>query len=48
MKIFPILCVASESQKTKEVAHKPEILKFQPVYNITAKFHKQLPYFQGR
>jgi hypothetical protein len=23
-------------------AHKPGILEFQPVYNITAKFHKQL------
>ena len=42
MKIFPILCDTSRSQKFKMVAHKSEILISQPVYNINAKFQKQL------
>ena len=48
MKIFSIQCDASGSQKSKMAAHKPEILISHPVCNITAKFQKQLPCFQGR
>ena len=48
MKIFPILCDTSRSQKSKMAANKPEIRISQPVYNITAKSQKQLLCFQGR
>ena len=43
MKLFTILCGSSGSQKSKMVAHKPEILISQLVYNITAEFQRQLP-----
>ena len=44
--LFFILCGASESQKSKMAAHKPEILISQHVYNIAEKFQRQHPCFQ--
>ena len=42
---FFILFDTSRSQNFKMAAHKPEVLIFQPLYNVAAKFQRQYPCF---
>ena len=48
MTLFSILRNASKKSKYKMVAYKPEILAFQPVYNVAVQFQPQYPCFPGR
>ena len=47
MKLFTILCGASGSHASKMAVLKEEILIYQHVYNIAAKFQRQHSCFQG-
>ena len=45
-KLFPILCDASRSRKSKMAVLKEEILIDQHIYNIVAKFEAINMYFE--
>ena len=45
MTLFSILRNASRKSKSKMAAYKPEILTYQPVYNVAAQFQSQYSMF---